>query len=303
MKILYVYNFAYPEYQADTVYHGLIDSGFEVYETHYPSYMISGYDFKKENVYKDVSRSIYCGMPGTAFTLYGKLNYTPRVQSDSVINDQIRSKFYDYIIYGCVYTHNGIPRRQCLDYFDEVIKYYPKDKVHFIDGSDNSWNYAHASGIFSYGTIWKSELKNIGAGNPISFGIPESQLIRENPVKEKVFADIIPGRKETYVYSNEESYYKDYAISYYGITWKKGQWNCMRHLEILSNRCIPYFPDIEDCPPFVMVDYPKEIFRETNKYARKGEIHPEYNSINEYLFTYVKNNLTTKQIVKKIFNY
>ena len=77
----------------------------------------------------------------------------------------------------------------------------------------------------------------------------------------------------------------------------------MRHLEILANKCVPYFPDIDECPTFVMLDYPKEIFREVNKYARKGEIHPEYNFLNEYLFSHLKNNLTTKQIVKKIINY
>ena len=296
MKVLYVYNFAYPDYQSDTIYHGLIDNGVEVYETHYPYYMISGYEFDKEFVYGDISSYIYDGMPKTTFTLYGKLNYTPRVESENDILDKIRSRFYDSVIYGCVYTHEGMPRRQCLDYLDEVVKYYSKDKIHFIDGSDNSWNFAHSSGISPYGTIWKTQLETIGAANPISFGIPESQIIKENPKKEKIFADIIPGNMKTYVYSDEESYYKDYAISYYGITWRKGQWNCMRHLEILANKCIPYFPDIEDCPPFVMVNFPKEVLRETNKYARRHEIHPNYEWINDYLFDFTKKNLTTKKI-------
>ena len=138
-------------------------------------------------------------------------------------------------------------------------------------------------------------------GNPISFGIPESQLIKEPPNKQKIFADIIPGRTETYMYDNEKDYYNDYAISYYGMTWKKAQWNCMRHYEILANKCIPYFPDINDCPPLTMVNFPKEVIKETNKYARRHEIHPFYNEINEYLFDYTKNNLTTKMIVKKMF--
>jgi len=301
MKILYVYNFAYPDYQSDTVYHGLIDSGFEVYETHYPRYMLSGFEFKKESIYGDVSSYIYDGMPNTTFTLYGKLNHTPRIQSESVIIDKIKSRFYDYVFYGCIYDHEGMPRRHCFDYFDEVIKYYPKDKIHLIDGSDNPWNFAHGRGIAEYGTIWKSQLETIGAANPICFGIPESQLIQENPVKEKIFADIIPGNRKTYIYSDEKSYYSDYARSYYGMTWRKGQWNCMRHLEILANKCIPYFPDIEGCPPFVMVDFPKEIFQETNKYARRYEVHPNYEWINNYIFKYTKNNLTTKKIVERFF--
>lgn len=288
MKVLYVYNFEYPDYQSDTVYHGLIDSGFEVYETHHLSYMLKSFDNLK-------------GIYGRGFSIFGKLDHTPKIDSEEVIIEKIKSKFYDFIIYGCVYTHEGFPKRQCLDYLDEVKQYYSKDKVHFIDGSDYSWNFAHSSGIASYGTVWKSHLVDPGAANPISFGIPESQLIKENPKKEKIFADIIPGRIETYKYDNEQDYYYDYAISYYGMTWKKSQWNCMRHLEILANKCIPYFPDIEDCPPLTMINFPKEVFKETNKYARRYEIHPFYNELNEYLFDYTKNNLTTKKIVERFF--
>jgi hypothetical protein len=286
MKVLYVYNFEYPDYQSDTVYHGLIDSGFEVYETHHPSYMLKSFN--------NLS-----GIYGKGFSIFGKLDYIPKVENKETIIDKIKSGFYDFVIYGCVYTHEGMPKRQCLDYLAEVKQYYSKDKVHFIDGSDYSWNFAHSEGIAPYGTIWKSQLESIGAANPICFGIPESQLIQENPIKEKIFADIIPGNRKTYVYSDEESYYNDYARSYYGMTWKKGQWNCMRHLEILANKCIPYFPDIEDCPPFVMMDFPKEVFRETNKYARRYEVHPNYEWINNYIFEHTKNNLTTKKIVQR----
>lgn len=287
MKILYVFNFEHADYQSDTVYHGLIDSGFEVYETHHPSYMLKSFDNLK-------------GIYGRGFSIFGKLDHTPKVESGDIIIEKIRSRFYDIVIYGCVYSHYMFPKRQCLDYLDEVIKNYPKDKIHFIDGCDESFNYAHSHGLSSYGTIWKTNLVDIGAGNPISFGIPESQLIRSNPQKEKLFANIIPGKFETYIYDNEKDYYHDYASSYYGMTWKKGQWNCMRHLEILANKCIPYFPDIEDCPPFTMVGFPKDIIRETNKYARRYEIHPQYEWINDYLFDYTKQNLTTKKIVQMI---
>lgn len=41
MKVLFVYNFVYPDYQADCIYHGLIDSGLEVYETANPHYMLT----------------------------------------------------------------------------------------------------------------------------------------------------------------------------------------------------------------------------------------------------------------------
>jgi hypothetical protein len=289
MKVLYVFNFEYPDYQSDTIYHGLIENNIEVYETHYPSYMLSSFD--------NLS-----GIYGKGFTMFGKLNYTPRVEPQNIILEKIKSRFYDIIIYGCVYTHDYFPKRQCLDYIDEVKKYYPKEKVHFIDGSDDTWNYAHSNGLSSHGIIWKTHLIDYGAGNPISFGIPETQLIKNNPNKEKLFATIIPGNLDTYVFNNEVDYYKDYAKSYYGITWKKAQWETMRHYEILANKCIPYFSDIEDCPPLCMINFPKELIKETNKYARRNEIHPNYNEINDYLFNYTKNNLTTKKVVKEFLN-
>lgn len=288
MKILYVYNFEYADYQSDTIYHGLIDNNIDVYETHYPYYMLKSFSNLNQ---------IY----GNGFTLFGKLNHTPKVQSREIITEKIRSKFYDFVIYGCIYTHEGYPKRQCLDYLDEVKKYYTKDKVHFIDGSDNTTNFANNFGLSSYGTVWKSHLVDYGIANSISFGIPESQLIKINPVKEKIFANIIPGQTDTYIYNNEKDYYEDYSTSYYGMTWKKGQWNCMRHYEILANKCIPYFPDIDDCPPLTMTKFPKETIKETNKYARRYEIHPNYDEINDYLFDYTKSNLTTKKIIKVLF--
>jgi len=289
MKVLYVYNFAYPDYQSDSIYHGLIDSGIEVYETSYPTYMLSNFENKSE---------IY----GKGFSIFGKLNHTPRVDESEVIKEKIKNRFYDLVIYGCVYTHFMLPHRQSLDYLQEVIESYPKDKVHFVDGSDEISNFAYGLGLHKHGTVWKTNAADDKHGKSISFAIPESQLIDYKPQKEKFFADIIPGVQKTYRFTDEEEYYQDYAISYYGKTWKKGQWNCMRHLEILANRCIPYFPGLENCPEWIMKEFPKEIILETNKYAEQGKIHPQYDELNETLFQYTKENLTTKKLVERFLN-
>lgn len=288
MKVLYVYNFAYPDYQSDSIYHGLIDSGVEVYETHHPSYMLSDYDR---------SNQLY----GKGFSIFGKLNHKPRVESSEVIKEKIKSNFYDYVIFGCIYTHFMLPNRSCFDYLNEVIESYSKEKVHFIDGGDDPNSYGYGLGLYKYGTVWKTNL-NDNKGNSISFAIPESQLIDYIPKKEKLFAHIVPGKLETYVYDNEKDYYNDYATSYYGTTWKKGQWNCLRHLEILANRCVPYFPGLEDCPETVLSNFPKSIILETNKYAEKGLVHPQYDELNEALFSYTKENLTTKKLVESLLN-
>lgn len=290
MKILYVYNFEYPEYLSDTVYHGLIENGVDVYETHHPRYMLKSFE--------DIEK-IY----GRGFSIFGKLSHSPNLESEEIISEKIKTRFYDFVVYGCVYTHGpGFPKRRCLDYLDLVIKYYPKNKVHFLDGSDFPWNFSQEIGLDNYGRVWKSHLVDYGVAQPLSFGIPESQLISETPTKQKVFATVVPGTPETYIYDNEKDYYEDYSLSYYGLTYKKGQWDCMRHYEILANKCIPYFPDIEDCPALTLVRFPKQIIKETNKFARKHEVHPCYNEICEYLFDYTKNKLTTKKIAQKLWN-
>jgi hypothetical protein len=289
MKVLYVYNFAYADYQSDSIYHGLIDSGVEVYETAYPAYMLQGY----ENAHY---------LHGKGFTIHGKLNHTPRVDEPEVIKEKIKNRFYDLVIYGCVYTHFMLPQRQSLDYLQEVIQSYSKDKVHFVDGCDDIPNFAYGLGLHKYGTVWKTNGADDKHGKSISFAIPESQLLEYKPQKEKFFADIIPGVQETYRFTDENEYYHDYAISYYGKTWRKGQWNCMRHLEILANRCIPYFPGLENCPEWIMKNFPKEIILETNKYAEQGKIHPQYEELNEILFEYTKQNLTTKKLAERFLN-
>ena len=48
----------------------------------------------------------------------------------------------------------------------------------------------------------------------------------------------------------------------YGYTWKKGGWDCMRHLEILGAGTIPVFVDIKDRPSCTLIGYPVEIFEE-----------------------------------------
>ena len=75
----------------------------------------------------------------------------------------------------------------------------------------------------------------------------------------------------------------------------------MRHYEILGNKCIPFFTDLKQCPDTIMTSFPKKLILETNKFAEKNQIHPSYDEINNELFDYTINNLTTKKLVEKMF--
>lgn len=292
MKVLYVYNFNYPDYMSDCVYHGLIDRSIQVYETSYPFYMLDGY----------YDPEFY----GNGFTLYSRLYHLPQVESREEIIEKIRSKFYDIVIYGCVYTFEWIPDRQCLDYLDEVIQYYPRTKIHFIDGSDDTKNFAQAYNLDQYGIVWKRELVDYVYGNPISFAIPESQIRKNFLNKDELYSSQIIrptpnsfSNRNNYTFLNEQEYYNAYARSYYGFTCKKGGWDCMRHYEILANKTIPAFFELENCPNTIMTNFPKNIILEVNKYSLKNQVHPNYNELNDYIFEYTKNNLTTKKLVER----
>ena len=66
---------------------------------------------------------------------------------------------------------------------------------------------------------------------PISFSMPPEKIVEKIPEKTRVVAHIIPGNSSTYIYDSEESYYQGYKESFFGITMKKGGWDCMRHYD------------------------------------------------------------------------
>lgn len=95
--------------------------------------------------------------------------------------------------------------------------------------------------------------------HPISFSIPEEYIGAVVPSKEKPFGSIIPGNLSTYVFETEEQYYDDMRHSMYCLTFKKGGWDCLRHLEILASGCVPLWTDIQQCPSSSAVAYPKGV--------------------------------------------
>ena len=100
---------------------------------------------------------------------------------------------------------------------------------------------------------------------PISFGLPQGRYDRarniSSIIKRRDFAQIIPGVKSTYAFQEEDAYYNSYSEAYYGITFKKQGWDCMRHYEIIASGAIPYFVDIRRLPPKTMFDFPTELVK------------------------------------------
>ena len=147
---------------------------------------------------------------------------------------------------------------------------------------------------------------------PITFSIPKEKIVNNIPVKTKLLAHIIPGKSYTYIFDNESNYYKDYQISYFAITKKKGGWDCLRHYEIMANGCIPVFLDIINCPPNTLKFIPKKLLivglllydklkhKSFNTLTNDDKI--KCNKLITKLLNYTRKYLTTEYIANYILN-
>lgn len=285
MRILYITNHIdiakasggfISDYQNDLVFYGLRELfGDSVVDS---TQIISLY---KEYESKIHPQHLWGGM--TTFWLIGE-NSIDR----SNIEEKIKDKYYDLIIYGSI--------KRCKNYYDLVSKIYPPNKIILIDGNDEP----KLDPLFEKHLYFKRELQHKHPNLlPITFSIPTCKLSNLNKNKTQEYATCIPGQPETYIFKDEKSYYEDYQKSYYGVTMKKAGWDCMRHYEILGNYCMPYFIGLEDCPKNTLVNFPKELLLEGRELANNFDEQKYFSILNE-IFDHTRNNLTTKQLAKYV---
>lgn len=186
-------------------------------------------------------------MYGKGFTLYGLL---PDIEVDRTdIPRKISRRYFDLVIYGSIHRHQ--------DFLHEVASQYRAPQVIFIDGEDHP---GYLSGLG--GITFKRELYNPQPGCfPIQFAIPAEKILASPPPKSRLMAPCDPLRRSTYVYATEESYYAQYAESYYAPTMKKAGWDCLRHYEVLSQWTLPYFRCFEQLPPTIAQFLPRAELR------------------------------------------
>jgi hypothetical protein len=239
MRILYISGGDRPDYLCDMLFHGLrMELGADVVDAERLWYMYAD-EFGAE---KHDRSELY----GRGFTLYGLLSSDAKVDRTD-LESKIRSRFFDLVIYGSI--------QRCCHLIREVLAAYPAKKTVFIDGEDHSTIIPALQG---HGIYFKREL---AAPTwqiwPIQFAIPEERIGTTPRPKTKLQAFIDPRDKRTYIHKTEASYYGDYSESLFGITMKKGGWDCLRHYEIMANSCVPWFLDLESCPPTTMTRLPR----------------------------------------------
>ena len=205
------------------------------------------------------------------------------------------------MIYGSIFRSDEL--------LNDVTKHYPKEKIIFIDGEDEDFHFRLNRGsryrFFRSAKLCTMQkwdfITNVNCWfrfrnifRPISFAIPEELIVEKIPEKKSRLAFIVPGKIETYIYNDEESYYKGYQEAIFGMTCKKCGWDCLRHYEILANGCIPYFPDIADLPPDTMTFFPKALVRYGNMLYDKGGSDGECQELNRRLLEHTRKFLTTR---------
>lgn len=304
-KILFINKGDNIDYQCDCLFHGL-QSLDDVYVE-----VINDNWF----MYKGNSSEKLHKLYGKGFSITNRIP----IEKKHVIDKEeaalkIKSHDYDYVIFGSIYRYNEL--------YNEVISNYKRTEVAFIDGEDCDYTTTFSiKGLYHIprDTKWKKQAKEIASHGvyfkrertkqtknmflPISFAIPEENIVSNIPKKDIEQAYVYPDRKETYIYDNEPDYFKGYQEAKFGVTFKKAGWDCLRHYEILANGCIPYFPDILDCPEDTMVNFPKNIINETNQLRDAGKMSDSrYDYYVKWLLGYTKKYLTTKELAKYVLS-
>lgn len=272
-KILYFGTPDGAEYMSDCTFHGLRELlGENVVDARPIRYMYK----QRTKQEQDGLLSLY----GNGFTLAGRL---PELNIDRTdIINKIKLKYFDYIIFGAAY------RNDCVysDSIETVLSHYEPKKIIFISGDDAS--YPGQQNPPSYNGIhFLRERYDDDNTIPISFSTPKENIVKEIPEKTINLMPLIPGvpwneeTKKTYIYKTEEEYYNAYKQSLFGLTWKKGGWDCLRHYEILSQGCIPLFLDIVHLPKTMMIHFPRHELEKVLDVAVKIE---RYNKTMDFVY-------------------
>lgn len=296
MKILHINNFNPPEgstnfgdYQNDFVFHG-------------------GRSLFGEN-YIDLSKATYLlktfdkttgGLYGNGFG-YTRLLDDIHIDRENIV-EKIKDRYFDFIIFGSIHRDQT--------YLSEVLKYYPSNKIVFIDGEDETdkiiWNLTEKGIYFKRELIYDN--KNL---HPIGFGVPEDLIVSEESTKEKLVSNLSMYEiGYSYNSSQEQEYYDEFKKSYFARTMKKAGWDSFRNYEIVASGALPLFKDYQNIPPLTMAHWDKKLLKESYDLFWKFDISnsgrssspglSDYELIRKEFLKNTKEKLTTKAIFNNI---
>jgi len=243
-----------PDYLADLINYFFLTHNYKLYTNHRLDFLFEDYENKSK-------------LYGKGFTLYGNLDKKLKKKLKTLNMKEIKSNMnhFDLIIFTSIHrNYKKISIKK--EIFPKIYENSNKNKIIVIDGEDVS-KVEHD--IATKSNYFKREIKikDSRAIKPISFSFPELEISKiKTPINNKtqLLAPNDPRYLNSYIF-NENEYFEQYARSIFGVTTKKGGWDCMRHYEILNANTLPYFPNIEEKPKLTMKYYPQNLQIETNR--------------------------------------
>lgn len=237
---------------------------------------------RKRVMYGDFSETTRDEIHGRGFTLYTK----PLDDLDAAQRNLNVSNI-DVILYGVTNAYG-------VTDFPEINKLCKN--IWYVDGHDTS--------DIKKKPCFKRELFNEEKGvYPTGFGIPhyqirpidlnnKTQLHQKTAPAESFFKpEVMQSLRLHYPYTwdQEEEYYRDMQRSWFGITCKKGGWDCLRHYEIMASGALLLFREYDKKPKLCS---PQDL--PCHSYASLEELQ-------DLMKRLVQNNKPTKEYLEMLF--
>jgi hypothetical protein len=296
---------------------------------------------KRDILYSNCPESSLLNVRGHGFTLYTGLLEDIEIDRFS-IEAKLANKYFDLVIFSDIWRQFG--------FFSQWRMNLDNKKTIFMDGQDTSQVYPFAGLWARRPYLWFSPQVSVNSLyfkrewtpnsrfnwwhrliseslrlylpysqnlRPISFSIPEKKIIKELPLKSKLFpkhivdpdvACHVSGSLTSYAFDSEVDYYADLQASKFGITTKRAGWDCLRHYEIAANGCVPCFRDLDKkphtCAPHGLDETNCIIYHDYN------DLMSQINSLNDKQYdimqfatlAWVRKN-TTIERAKELLNY
>jgi len=151
---------------------------------------------------------------------------------------------------------------------------------------------------------------------PTGFGIPENKIRPYTTYKQRIFQSTAPSdacflENSRYKFDDEDLYYHDMQESWFGLTCKKGGWDCLRHYEILASGAVLLFKDYNKKPPLCEpIDLPtlsystkEELDEITTRLIQNNQPTREYHDLLHKQRLWLCQKGTTLARAKQIVNY
>jgi hypothetical protein len=258
MKILFLTS-SNPDNLEDAILHGL--------RTMYGADCI---DYpKKEVMYRSFSARPHTELYGNLFTLWRTLDDIPVDRTD--VERRVQLGYYDLVVFGSIYRTQA--------FFRHYHRWLDRRKTILIDGEDvvpiqlSAREFLYfkrelqpkVSYYYNYKLIPPVIYNRVALHRnvlTIAFAIPEEKITRgiTRADKSRMFPSHVVDRELAehpalqekrstgYLFTEEKDYYADLREARFGITMRRGGWDCLRHYEIAANGGVICFRDLDRKP-------------------------------------------------------